>query len=222
MVGYIPVFQEHLKVFIHFFGIGHRHRLAQGQGVVPGHLVLLTKLNQAPDGRIFPRIIVVKDRIVQCKRIGEAIGYQHLAVAVGDNAAGGLHRFRGSVAGDGLGAVLAAVDDLGGTEYRQIRQKHGTKQAEQYMQAGFQGIGRLHEVLLSSRGDQTGISIYRSSLMQPAVGEIDQRHACHGNQLLPHQQQRRKKGDARTVGEKQHLQQVTQDDGQNRDEEGAE
>ena len=120
-----------------------RRRLGNGQRVHPHRIRLLTQADQPPDG-VVKRIVGGEGLLAEGQGIGQTVGYQHLAVAVGDHAAAGLHRLPCGVGGDGLGAVFAAVQDLGVIQRRQKQQQHQSQRRRQHIQAAAGGMGILH------------------------------------------------------------------------------
>ena len=82
-----------------------------GQVVAPGHALLLAELNQA-ENSLVAVVVRGEEGGVKGQVVGGAVGDQGLAVAVGDDAPGGLHRFRPGDGPDGLRGVLLMVNDL--------------------------------------------------------------------------------------------------------------
>ena len=93
-------------------GIAVGRGFAQGQGIVPNGVVLGAQVRQPQDGGV-QVLVILKILGGEDQGIGQPVGHQHLAVAVGDDPPGGLHRLAGGVAGQGLGPVFLPVKDLG-------------------------------------------------------------------------------------------------------------
>ena len=89
-----------------------------GQGVGPLHPLLLTQLQQPQDGPADSNVPVLAfhsfNQIqIQGNGVDLLVGHQHLAVAVGENTPGGLHRLGGGYLAGGFGQVRVFVDYLG-------------------------------------------------------------------------------------------------------------
>ena len=120
-----------------------RRRLGNGQRVHPDRVRLLTQADQLPDG-VVELGVRLEGLLAEGQGIGQTVGHQHLAVAVGDDAAAGLHRLPCGVGGNGLGTVFAAVQNLGVIQRRQKQQQHQSQSSHQNIQAAAGGMGILH------------------------------------------------------------------------------
>ena len=100
-----------------------------------------------PGDRVVERIVGHQGS-VELQRVDRAVGDEDLAVAVGQNAAGGLHRLHACIGADGLVQVIVPVEDLR-VKHRgdEPEQKQHKKSAER-SQAVTELLG-LHGGLLS-------------------------------------------------------------------------
>ena len=131
-------------------GVGIGRRPGDGQGIRPLHLVLLTEVNEPPDGGVEGGVLR-KDIPGELQRVDLLVGYQHLAVAVGDDAAAGLHRLLGGIGGNGLRPVLIPLPDLVDIEADDENTHHRQKGGSQKGQAQAVRLVFFHEKELLSR-----------------------------------------------------------------------
>ena len=110
-----------------------------GQAVAPGYPVLLAEKEEAEQGAgdslLVGHALLGGDEVgVKGDGVDLPVGDEDLAVAVGDNAAGGLHRLRGGDLGGGAGPVLTAMDNLGVVE--DAREEEEAEEEEAQEKAG--------------------------------------------------------------------------------------
>ena len=104
-------------------GVDEGLRPGEGEGVGPLHAAGLTLADQ-PQHRPGHRLVVALAlrRLDQVRVDGDGVAlpvaHQHLAVAVGDDPPGRLHRLRGGDLGGGPGQVGVVVHHLGVVEHR--------------------------------------------------------------------------------------------------------
>ena len=104
-------------------GVDEGLRPGEGEGVGPLHAAGLTLADQ-PQHRPGHRLVVALAlrRLDQIRVDGDGVAlpvaHQHLAVAVGDDPPGRLHRLRGGDLGGGPGQVGVVVHHLGVVEHR--------------------------------------------------------------------------------------------------------
>ena len=144
---------------------GKAAALSDGQRIVPRRVCLPAQPDQPQNGAV-QRLLVGKAAAVEHQRIGQPVGYQHLAVPVGDDAAGGGHRFAGGVAGDGLGTVLTAVQHLRVIQHRQKQQQAYAEKTQQDQDPPLGGMWILYhgKLLIVSRSASAGRSCGRENV----------------------------------------------------------
>ena len=161
-------------------GVGKGRLLAHRQGVRPLDVVAAAQLQQPEDGVVAVRV-AFKFLVGKHQRIGQPVGDQHLAVAVGDDATGGLHRLSGGVAGQRASLIVRSVEDLSIVQHAAEDQQDHPEDQYQRHQPGFGQIG-FHSTLLS--GDSLGVD----PPAHPAEGKIDQHRQRQCHQDLPPRQ----------------------------------
>ena len=102
-------------------GIGEGGGVGDGQVVLPLHALGLTQLQQLQNGLVLI-LAGLQEAGVEGEVVGGAAGDHGLAVAVGNKAAGGLHRLRPGDGADGLGEVVVVIGDLDIKEQSQVDQ----------------------------------------------------------------------------------------------------
>ena len=95
--------------------------IVDGQAVAPGYAVVLEEGENAQKGPghggLVGLAVLVRDEVrVKGDGVDLPVGDEDLAVAVHDDAPGGLHGLGGGDLDGGAGQILAAVDDLGVVE----------------------------------------------------------------------------------------------------------
>ena len=100
------------------------------------------------------------ERGIEIQRVDGAIRHEHLAVAVGDDAARGLDGLGFGVRADGLGEVIVAVDDLRVEQRDDEHERAEKHRRAERDQAAVKAFG-IHSGLLSLRlggkwGNQSG------------------------------------------------------------------
>ena len=125
-------------------GVGVGQLAGDGEVFDPVHAVGLAQLDQAENGPVLILPLLQKAG-VEGQVVGGAVSNQQPAVAVGDDAPGGLHGLRSGDGVDGLGGVVLVVDHLDAVQNAQIDQQDGRQQNAQKIEAKITGFVLIHE-----------------------------------------------------------------------------
>ena len=104
--------------------VGVGAAVGKRQRVAAVHALLLQQCNETKQRIV--QLLGGNQRGIEAERVDGAVRYQHLAVAVGEDAARALHRLRARVRAHRLRTVIVSVDDLR-IEHRNDEQQRAQK-----------------------------------------------------------------------------------------------
>ena len=124
-------------------GVAVGGQAGNGQVVAPGDALRLAELDEAQNGlvAVFPRAEEVR---VEGQIIGGAVADQGPAVAVGDDAPGGLHLLRPHDGADGLGGVVVVMDNLHVVEHEEVSRQGQHQEGGQQIETGILHFLAVH------------------------------------------------------------------------------
>ena len=121
----------------------------QRQRIDPLDFFLSAQINEPPRGTVAGVLITAEAAVGEFEGIAQAVGHQHLAVAVGDDAPAGLHYLPFGGARHGLGSVAVAVDNLIVEHYHSEKHQHSSQKTQQDNEPAAVGIGFFQDGIAS-------------------------------------------------------------------------